>query len=164
MRQEQFEEFVRGNLPALGRYAYVLTGHREDAADLVQDSLVRLARAWPRVDEAGSPLAYAKTTMVRTHISTLRRLGRLRRSEFEDLPADDGFGSVDDGVDLRRALRTLSPVQRAVVVLSFFDDVDDVTIGHQLRRRPGAVRALRHRALRSLRAALHDNPNVEVRR
>jgi RNA polymerase sigma factor (sigma-70 family) len=164
MRQEQFEEFVRDNLPALGRYAYVLTGHREDAADLVQDSLVRLARAWSGVREVGSPMAYAKTTMVRTHISTLRRLGRGRRVALEDMPGEDGFGSVDDGLDLRRALRSLSPVQRAVVVLSFFEDADDETIGRQLRRRPGAVRALRHRALRSLRAALHHNPSVEVKR
>ncbi|WP_342743466.1 sigma factor [Nonomuraea wenchangensis] len=57
---------------ALLRYGYVLTGNRHDAADLVQEALVRLCGAWARVRRKDSPHSYVRTTMARLHISVYR--------------------------------------------------------------------------------------------
>ncbi|GAA2376603.1 sigma factor [Nonomuraea africana] len=53
----EFEEFVRARGSALLRYGYVLTGSAHDAADLVQEILLKLADRWDKVD---SPEAYAR--------------------------------------------------------------------------------------------------------
>jgi RNA polymerase sigma factor (sigma-70 family) len=164
---EEFDKFVRQHLPALGRYAYVLTSDREDAADLVQDVLVRLAKAWVRVDRAGNPLAYARTAMVRLYISGTRRANRWRTTAAllhatgTDI-TDGRFDELDEQIGMDVALRCLSPRQRAVIVLTYFDDADDQTIGRLMGRRPGAVRSLRHRALSSLRTMLDQSPTVDA--
>ena len=162
-----FEDFVHQSLPALGRYAYVLTGSRHQAEDLVQDTLVRVGSAWRRVDRDDSPLAYARTTMVRLHVSRWRWQRRRTRlpDSFADPAQDDpALASIEHRAQLRTALSTLPPLQRAVIVLGYFDDFDDATIADVIRRKPATVRSLRRRALAALRADLgsqtdgHDNP------
>src|SRR5690606_9786011 len=46
---ESFEDFVHARANALLRYGFVLTGNPHDAEDLLQEGLIRLRRAWPRV-------------------------------------------------------------------------------------------------------------------
>ena len=60
-----FEEFVTTRAQSLLRYGYVLTGNPDDAADLLQEGLVRLRSAWPRVLNKSDPEGYVRTTMAR---------------------------------------------------------------------------------------------------
>lgn len=159
MRPDELDAFARAHLSALGHYAHLLTGDRDTAADLVQDALLQLARARPRVRSDWNPLAYAKTAMLRLHVSALRRAGRWSRAHSVLRGGvaeghDGGIPVVDVHLGLRGALDGLSAVQRAVIVLTYFDDADDETIARLLRRRRGTVRVLRHRALASMRARL----------
>jgi RNA polymerase sigma-70 factor (sigma-E family) len=167
MQETGFEDFVRQSLPALGRYAYVLTGSRHQAEDLVQDTLVRVGTAWGRVSREGSPHAYARTAMVRLHVSGWR--WRRRRTRLPDGYIDPGredpaLSRVEHRSQLRPLLNTLTPLQRAVVVLGYFDDLDDAGIAEVINRKPATVRSLRRRALTTLRAGLdsqedtHDEP------
>ncbi|GIF71653.1 sigma-70 family RNA polymerase sigma factor [Asanoa siamensis] len=153
MDRTEFEEFVSASLPALTRYARALAGDPQDAQDLVQDALLRVWRAWPAVRRDGNPLAYAKTVLVRLHIGALRRLRR-RLAPGPALPAAvpaSAVERVDDQHHLRGLLRTLPPVQRAVLVLTYLEDCDDRTIAAALRRQPSSIRAARSRALARLR-------------
>jgi len=161
MDESGFEEFVRQSMPALGRYAYVLTGSRLHAEDLVQDTLVRVGSAWWRVRRDGNPLAYARTAMVRLHVSGVRwrrRRTRLPAGYAEARAEDPALAGVEQRADLRPALDALPPLQRAVIVLGYFDDLDDAAIADAIRRRPATVRSLRHRALAALRARLASSP------
>jgi sigma-70-like protein len=58
-----FDDFVAEQTDALLRYGYVLTGNPHDAADLVQEALVRLYGAWPRVRRKDSPHSFFKVTL-----------------------------------------------------------------------------------------------------
>lgn len=55
MPDPSFGDFVGESLPALGRYAYALTGNVHAAEDLVQDTLVKLSGVWSRVRRDGNP-------------------------------------------------------------------------------------------------------------
>nr|BFE83976.1 hypothetical protein GCM10020093_065770 [Planobispora longispora] len=68
----RFEAFVAERADALLRYGYVLSGNPHDAADLTQEALIRLHRAWPRVRRKHEPESYVRTTMARLHVSTWR--------------------------------------------------------------------------------------------
>ena len=76
-QREAFDAFARARMGALLRFGHVLTGDREQAADLVQEALVRTAVAWPRVVSQNDPEGYVRRTMVNRHIS----LWRVRRRE-----------------------------------------------------------------------------------
>ena len=56
--RDDFEEFVAARSAALLRTAYLLTGHHEDAEDLVQIALVKAVPAWRRI--TGDPEPYVR--------------------------------------------------------------------------------------------------------
>ncbi|MFD0480173.1 sigma factor [Nonomuraea thailandensis] len=87
---------------ALLRYGYVLTGNAEDAADLVQEALLKVSDAWSRVRNKDSPEAYVRMTMARQHIRWWRR--RRKEHTTDEVPE----GSHPRHPHLRRALEGAS--------------------------------------------------------
>jgi DNA-directed RNA polymerase specialized sigma24 family protein len=148
MPDATFDEFVRASLPALGRYAHALTGTAHAGEDLVQDTLVKVSRAWRRIRQDGDPVGYAKVVMFRTHIS----LWRATRRRPAPVEARD---------TLQRVLGTLPRLQQAVLVLGYLDDASDDEIARIIGRKPTAVRSLRKRGLASLRVRLEPDAAVD---
>jgi len=167
MPASTFDDFVGECLPALSRYAYVLTADMHASEDLVQDTLVKLAGAWGRVRREGNPIGYARAVMFRTFVSRWRVLRRQpTQQQLFDRPGErDQYAEVDSRDALRRAIAGLPRLQRAVLVLGYLDDMPDEEIARLLERRPATIRSLRHRALQALRQQLqprnfapHDFP------
>ena len=153
---DDFAAFVRLRMPALLRFGHALTGNPHDALDLVQTALERTGVRWRSVRRgAGDPEAYVRRAMVNTHVSRWRRLRRetLVRS-VPDHPADDVADSALDRAPLWQALRALPPRQRAVVVLSYYEDLADGQVAEALGCSTGTVKSQRAKALRSLRARI----------
>lgn len=153
-----FDDFFRSRAPALLRAAYLLTGDRHLAEDLVQDALARTLRAWPRLRD-GQPEAYVRRVMYHLQVSRWRR-----RQVVEVLP-----GGVPDRVDceghardlaqrlaIRRALMALPARQRAVIVLRFFEDRTEAETAEILGLKVGTVKSHAFRALSALRAILSE--------
>jgi RNA polymerase sigma factor (sigma-70 family) len=161
-----FDEFVRGHIGALDRYAYALTGERNAADDLIQETLVRLAGAWRRVNHDGNPSGYATTIMFRTYVSWWRAHRRRPTVELTVEPRSDAdaYASVDDRLLLRQALRTLPRLQHAVLVATYLRDSSDDEIAELIGRTPSTVRSLRRRGLKALSAALHPDNRPTIRR
>jgi RNA polymerase sigma-70 factor (sigma-E family) len=163
-----FRRFVGESLPALMRHAYALTGNIHAGEDLVQDTLVRMMGAWRRIDRDGNPLAYARMVMFRAYLSRWRSARRRPVPEplVEVATPGDPFGDVDLQDSLRRALAGLPRLQRAVLVLSYLDDLADEDIAELLNRRPSTIRSLRFRGLHALRnqLSLTDQAEAEAHR
>ncbi|HET7432278.1 MAG TPA: SigE family RNA polymerase sigma factor [Nocardioides sp.] len=160
-RDEQFTDFARARMPHLFRSAWLLCGDRHRAEDLTQETLAKVYAQWgPRLE---NPAAYAQTTLVRTWISAQRR-----RSSHEQPWADvPDSPSADDDHDLRLVLRSalarLEPLDRAVVVLRYLDDVPVDEVGRQLGLSSTAVRSRAMRALEKVRATLgHHLPDLAL--
>lgn len=149
-----FEDFVHTRMPALYRFGYALTGSPHDAADLVQEALIRLGTSWSRVRRKDNVEAYVRTTMVRLHISAWRR--RRRERLVDSVPergyADPGLLRVDGQGDLWQALRELPPRQQAVLVLRYYEHKTDDEIAAMLGVSRGTVSSQAFRALERLRA------------
>ena len=151
-----FEEYVRARGEGLRRFAYLLCGDRHLGEDLVQEVLVKAYRRWSRI-EADQPDAYLRTALVRSHVSWLRR-----RSSGERPGAVRADRAVGDDFADRQAVRDelwsrlggLSRAQRAVLVLRYYEDLDDRQIGEVLRCAPSTVRVHAARGLARLRAGL----------
>jgi RNA polymerase sigma-70 factor (sigma-E family) len=156
--EESFTAFVRASGERHLRVAVLLTGDWHAAEDLVQASLVKLYRAWPGVDQAcGDPDAYLRRIMVNTHRSWWRARWR-REAPVAQLPDGPGRGEDADqralAVSIRQALRRLSPRQRAVLVLRYYEDLPEAEIASLLGCSAGSVKAHAHRGLRALRGDL----------
>lgn len=155
--RDSFEEYVIASSARLLRFAYVLCGDRHLAEDLVQDVLARTHRHWRRV-EAGNPDAYLRTALVRAHLSWRRR--RVSTEKVLAETPDSGASSTDFAQEMAsrdemwKMLATLSKTQRAVMVLRFYEDLDDRRIAEVLGCASVTVRVHASRALDSLRAGL----------
>jgi RNA polymerase sigma-70 factor (sigma-E family) len=153
---EEFTEFVAGALPRLLRFAHMLTGNPASAEDLVQTALARSWNAW-RLRRIDDPQAFVRKVMVNSYASWYRGLGT-RESAFADPPEEsasvDEAGRVDDRDALHRALLTLPPRQRAVIVLRYYEDLSELEIALLMGTSPGTVKSQASRALRRLNAML----------
>lgn len=151
-----FDQFVAYRLPALYRYAYVLTGNGHDAEDLVQEALTRTGAGWWRVRRKDDPEGYVRTVMVRIVANRRRGWGRERLvPEPPDRPVEDE--AIDDVIavaTVEAVLARLPRRMRAVLVLRYLDQLNDAEIGQVLGCSPSTVRSQAARALAKLRAAV----------
>ena len=152
-QQEAFTRWARGRQLALLRTAVLLTGDHHRAEDLVQEALTKVAARWPRLRDQ-NPEAYARQVLVRDNISWWRK----HRRELVDADPDPGAdvgaeGRADRRMALDQALAALTPRQRAVVVLRYFDDLPEREAAEVLGVSVGTVKSQTSLALRRLREA-----------
>ncbi|TDP92826.1 SigE family RNA polymerase sigma factor [Labedaea rhizosphaerae] len=152
-----YEDFVRAHLPRLLRCATMLTGEREQAADLVQDVLVKAYRRWSRISDADHPDRYVLRMVTNGYLSW-RRSGSARLIAVGDPPDEagpDDFASEHAARDdMWRRLARLPKRQRAVVVLRYYEQLSDADIADVLGCAQATVRAHAHKALTTLRHGL----------
>jgi RNA polymerase sigma-70 factor (sigma-E family) len=154
-----FDEFVAARGAALLRHAYVLTGDRHLAEDLVQEVLAHLYRRWDRVVAATSPEAYVRTSVTRQFLSWRRRKWSGERPT-ESLPETAvGDPTADRAGDdaVWRLLATLPRQQRAILALRFYDDQSDAQIAAILGTSSSSVRAQASRGIATLRSHLTES-------
>lgn len=151
--RQDYVAFVGGRSHALFRTALALTGHRQQAEDLLQTVLARAYRHWGRIRH-GNPEAYIRSALYRQQVSWWRRpmTGReVVTDRPPDRPGSDPTDRVDLNLTLRRSLMRLAPKQRAVLVMRYLDDLSDDEIARILRCTPSTVRSQAARALERIR-------------
>ena len=149
--EQQFRDFVRERSAALMRVAYLLAGGDQHAAeDLLQIALAKTAARWDAVD---SPEAYVRRVLYHQQAS-FWRLKRRREIQLAELPEEarpDGTPALDLKVTVRTILARITPRQRAVLVLRFFEDLPEAEVAQLLGCSVGTVRSTTHRSLARLR-------------
>lgn len=165
MDADGFAEFVASRYAALTRSAFLLVGDRGLAEDLVQSALLKTLGAWDRLAATQAAEAYTRTTMVRLCVRWWRRKWRGELpagSDERESVADDADAAL--ALDVRVALATLPPAQRAVLVLRFLDDLSEQETARVLGCSLGTVKSRASRGLARLRASgLFDGETSEVR-
>jgi RNA polymerase sigma-70 factor (sigma-E family) len=154
-----FERFVVAASPALLRSAYLLTGDRGDAEELLQSALIRTLGRWGAI--SGSPAAYTFAVLV--NLSRDRRRTQRRRprtapySAESDLPADDQVERVLERDAITQAARGLSRLQREVLACRFLHDLSVAETAATLGIPEGTVKSYTARALARMRGLLDDD-------
>jgi RNA polymerase sigma-70 factor (sigma-E family) len=158
--EEAFDAFVRARGEYFLRVAVLLTGSVSDGEDLLQASLVRLYRAWPRLDvSASGPDAYLRKVLVNTRRSWWQVRWR-RESPVGSIPEAVTPGDFTDrhavGAVVRSALAVLPRQQRTVLVLRYVEDLPEAQVAALLGVSAGTEKTHAHRGLRALRNTLGE--------
>jgi RNA polymerase sigma-70 factor (sigma-E family) len=168
--QRAFEAFVAEASGRLMRTAYLMSGDRGHAEDLVQATLLRTARRWPRARR--EPEAYARRVLVNLAKDRWRTLRR-RVTEVAGVAVDASLPETPEDDLLERehllaSVRELPAGQRAVLVLRFFDDLSVAETAATLDCSEGTVKSQTSRALVRMRAVLdqptHERTNADADR
>jgi RNA polymerase sigma-70 factor (sigma-E family) len=142
-----FEEFVGARRSALLRTAYLLTGNHHDAEDLVQSTLIKVVPKWERIKDRPEP--YVRRVLARESVNRWRT--RRWREVTTDVVPEAMHHDSTDRIVLLEDLRRLSPRQRAVLVLRYFDDLTEADTAAALGISIGTVKSHVRDALTRLR-------------
>src|SRR5919201_3016303 len=98
-RDADFAAYLAARQGSLLRTAYLLTGNRHDAEDLVQTAFAKLYLSWDRVRDQGSMDGYVRRILVNEHHSLWRRAWKRRESSQEHPTLDALDRPVHDAYD-----------------------------------------------------------------
>ena len=154
-----FDDYVATRSASLLRFAYLITRTTEDAHDAVQDALIGLYPRWQQIAARGEVDAYVRRSIVNAHVSAWRKVRRLFPVEDTSVltaspVVPDASQAVADADQALRLCGELPPMQRAAVVLRFYEDRSFAEIARILGCPEGTARSHVHRALQALRAKL----------
>jgi RNA polymerase sigma-70 factor (sigma-E family) len=153
-RDADFAAYLAARQASLLRTAYLLTGNRHDAEDLVQTAFAKLYLSWDKVRDRGSLDGYLRRILVNEHNSLWRRAWKRREhvrdhTTFEG-PVDDDYDE-GQGTALWEVVQTLPRRARAVVVLRYYEELSEAETAAVLNISVGTVKSQTSRALASLR-------------
>jgi RNA polymerase sigma-70 factor (sigma-E family) len=150
--EESFRAYMAARLPALKRTAWLLVGDVHLAEDLVQTALSKAAMRWERIVARGDPEPYVRRILYNEHVSWWRR--RRLTEVLDGTVAERPTQAVDvpTRVTMWQALARLTPKQRAVLVLRYYEDLSESQVAQLLNVTVGTVRSQTRNALDRLRA------------
>jgi RNA polymerase sigma-70 factor (sigma-E family) len=156
-RDEEFSEYVKARYSRLLATAYLLSGDRHAAEDLVQTALAKLYVAWPRLRQGGSEDAYIRRILINSNHEIHRKPWRRERAvaEVPDRLAPEPFDPADRD-ELIQALATLGPKQRRIIVLRYWLGLTIEEVAADLQVTTGTVKSQSSRAMETLRRRLSD--------
>jgi len=163
--EEAFVAFAQAVRSRLRRTAYLMCGDWDLASDHVQEGLIRVYVAWPRLTRAGGEYAYARRAVLSASIDHARR-----RSSSEvvgdpdaEVPSgQDVAETVSARAAVMSALAGLPARQRACVVLRYYEDLSVAETAAALGCSEGTVKSQTSRALASLRTSFDGSPLGEL--
>jgi RNA polymerase sigma-70 factor (sigma-E family) len=160
-RDAEFEQYMAARQPSLLRTAYLLTGDRYSAEDLVQTALAKLYLSWDKVQRRELLDAYVRRILVNEHSSLWRRPWKRREVITGELPDLRGVHDQHDHGErsaLWEFVQTLPRKQRAVVVLRYYEDLSESEVADVMGISVGTVKSQCSRALAALRERVHTQP------
>jgi RNA polymerase sigma-70 factor (ECF subfamily) len=162
--QEAFDKIVEQYSSLMLRTAYMIVGDRDSAEDAVQDALIQAWQHLPSLRETTALRSWLMRIVVNQCISFKRRLARstafvrqaLAEQEIDMAAqvADDHKGRLERDWDLARAIESLPPKQRAVIVLHYYNGMTLPEMSRTLQTSENTLKKRIQAALTNLRRLL----------
>ena len=149
---------------ALTRYAYLISGSRDDASDLVQDALVKTFGRLRNGFSIASAEAYVRRAILNTYLDSGRRTTRWRKiAHLQAVPELDEprDTETESRIDMRGELMKLTPRERACLVLRYYEDLKVDDIAEWLEISPGAVKRYLSDGLAKMAVSLKEDEATE---
>jgi len=157
-RDVEFAWLFRTEYEAVVRTVYLILHDRDRARDITQDAFMELLTRWKRISRYERPDAWVRRVAIRMAV---RLLNRERRRPWLERELDSATLPKPVDIDLLRAIRRLPAVQRAAVVLFYFEDRPIAEVADILDLSSGATKVALHRARTLLAALLGEQEPAE---
>jgi RNA polymerase sigma-70 factor (sigma-E family) len=153
---DEFVAFVEQSGSRLRDTAFWLCRDWSLAQDLTQATLIKAYLSWRRITHQ-DPYWYCKKVLLRTYLDhkRLKSSAEVQTDVIPDRPATADTAELR--ITLLDALGHLSPRDRAIVVLRYWEDHSVQTVAELLDLSPGVVKTQSMRALASLRVLLGED-------
>ena len=162
--EDGFDRLLRDRSAALLRTAFLLTGDRFLAEDLLQTALAKTYLRWSSLRDEAAGEAYVRKVLVSVYTRWWQRKwnGERPTDVLPDIDLVDPYGEADEREYVRALLADLPRRQRAVIVLRFYEDMSEKDIAEALGISAGTVKSTASAALTRLRTMVADESAAEV--
>ena len=159
-----FADFVDRWSPALMRVAFLLTGDRWLAEDLLQTALLKTSRRWSSIADHQAAYPYVRRVLVTTYAGwrRRRRVSEVLTAQLPEHRPADGDGAAPGRAVA--ALEALPPRMRAVIVLRYYEDLSEADTAAALGCSTGSVKSQASRGLVRLRVELSPDTDLVLHR
>ncbi len=154
---ERFEEFFDRHHPRLLRALFLVTGNEQEAEELMQDAFLAVWERWDRVSAMDDPAGYLYRTAMNRFRSRWRRSVRAARESIRLASAGDAFAEAEERDAVKRALASVTPRQRAALVLTEYLGYGSEEAGRILGVKAATVRALASQGRATMKQKLESN-------
>ena len=152
-----FESFFREEHDGLLRALWLVTRNRHEAEEITQEAFLRVWERWSRVSRVPDPTGYLYRTAMNVFRSRLRRAAVAVRKTVRAMPPDDQLEMVEGRDAAVRAMASLTPRQRAAVVLTDVLGFTSEESAEALGVKAVTVRVLAARGREALRKAIGED-------
>lgn len=149
-----FEAFFEENRARLFGALCLVTGNRHEAEEIAQDAFLKLWERWERVSTLEDPTGFLFRTAMNVFRNRTRRAGLALRKSLALAPSTDDLAAVEDRDEMVRAMRSLTPHQRAALVLTGYLGYTSDDAAKVLGIRASTVRALATKGRATARATV----------
>jgi RNA polymerase sigma factor (sigma-70 family) len=149
-----FEELFEAEHDRVFRALYLVTGHAQEAEEVMQDAFLKIWERWDRVRAMDNPAAYLYRTAINGALSRRRRVVVAAKRRLSLGPAEDPFEAADLRDQLVGALSALTPRQRAALMLTDLLGFTSEEAARTLGVAAGTVRSLASQGRAAMRVAM----------
>jgi RNA polymerase sigma factor (sigma-70 family) len=151
-----FEVFFLDHHVSLYRALWLVTRNRHEAEEIMQDAFLRIWERWARVSRVPDPTGYLYRTAMNVFRSRARRAAVALRKTVRTMPPDDLLEEVEGRDAVIRAMASLTPRQRAAVVLTDVLGLTSEDAAEALGVKAVTVRVLASRGREALRGTMGE--------
>ncbi|PKQ25062.1 MAG: RNA polymerase subunit sigma-24 [Actinobacteria bacterium HGW-Actinobacteria-4] len=159
------EQVVQTRRGSLVGYAYLFTGDRAAAEDLVHDAIIRTFTRARDLGNIHAAEGYVKRVIATQFINSTRS-AKVLRDKSHLIATPEGTpghaGAVADSVSVEAAIMTLTPRERACIVLRFYEDQTVPEMARSLGIAEGTIKRYLHTAIGRLHEVLGDTPGLRL--
>ena len=151
-----FESFFEEHRSKVFGAMCLVTGNRQEAEEITQDAFLRLWERWERVAVLEDPTGFLFKTAMNVFRNRARRASIAARRSIGIADRGDDLAAVEDRDEVIRAMRPLTPHQRAALVLIGYLDYSSEEAAQVLGVRASTVRALATKGRAAARATVEE--------
>lgn len=156
--QELLEQYILENQNQIYRLAYSYVRNKDDALDIVQESIYKAMTGKRSLNKADAVRPWFYRIVVNTALDFLRRKKREAEPE-ENIMLYANSAATDDqyeDIDLKQALNRLPNAHRSIVILRFFEDLTLEEIAEILNENLSTVKTRLYKSLKLLRVEMSE--------
>lgn len=154
---QDFGSFFEENRSRLFGALCLVTGNRQEAEEIAQDAFLKLWERWDRVSSLDDPTGFLFRTAMNVFRNRARRAALAARKVLGRVDRADALAAVEDRDEMVRAMRRLTPQQRAALVLTGYLGYSSEEAARVLGIRPSTVRALATKGRATARATVEGS-------
>lgn len=155
---------INENKENIYRLAYSYVKNKEDALDIVQESIYKAMTNIEVLKNPDAIKSWFYRIVVNTALDFLRMNKKIYSMDHEMIENySSGTEDVYTNIDLKRTLQDLPVKYRSVIVLRYFEDMKIDEVAAVLNENVNTIKTRLYQALLLLRVKMNDEPSKEIK-